>query len=212
MDCCQCKAIETHFDRNRIKKKVEQYHTQGMLKGTKILAKAIADEGIEGKTLLDVGGGVGAIEYELFKCGISQATNVEASAAYLEAAEKEASAQGFADKITFTYGNFVDLASQLPNEDIVTLDRVVCCYDDMQSLVQLSASKAKRIYGIVYPRDNWWVKLAFGFENLLNRLRGSAWRMFIHPTREVDRIIKETGMRQRYYKVTYKWQIVVYIR
>ena len=35
--------------------------------------------------------------------------------------------------------------------DILTLDRVICCYPDMQKLVGLSAKRARKLYGLIYP-------------------------------------------------------------
>ena len=62
----------------------------------------------------------------------------------------------------------------------------------------------------MYPRDNWWVKMAFGFENLFEKLKRSPWRVYVHPTREVDRLIREHGLRQRFHRALIDWQILVY--
>jgi hypothetical protein len=55
--------------------------------------------------------------------------------------------------MSFQYGDFVALAPALSAADVVTLDRVICCYDDMPALVGRSAALAERLYGVVYPRD-----------------------------------------------------------
>src|SRR5947199_213845 len=83
--------------------------------------------------------------------GASGATDVDASAAYLAAAREEAARQGHAERVAYHHGNFVDLAATLPPADIVTLDRVICCYHDMPALVERSSAKAARLYGLVYP-------------------------------------------------------------
>ena len=53
---------------------------------------ALKTEGVEDATLLDIGGGIGAIQHELLAAGAAHATSVDASAAYLEAAQRRASA------------------------------------------------------------------------------------------------------------------------
>jgi len=93
-------------------------------------------------------------------------TAIEASTAFAKAAQDEAQELGWSDKVEVRRGNFVDLAESVPEHDIVTLDRVICCYHDMQSLVRLSAARAVKFYGVVYPRDVLWNKIAFRFMNL----------------------------------------------
>ncbi len=210
MTCCQRQVIEDRFDRDFVAKKVQQYRQSGLKKETRLLVEALKSEGVEGLTLLDIGGGLGAIEHELIKAGVSQAMSVEASQAFIDAAKTEAARYGFADKMTFMHGDLVELASQVPGADIVTLDKVVCCYQDMESLVRASAEKAKKLYGLVYPRDDWWMKAAIGFENLIENLKGSDWRVYVHRTQDIDRLIREHGLKQRFRRALIDWQIVVY--
>ena len=212
MDCCQCDLIETQFDRETVAKKVERYHTQGLKKETEILVDALLAEGIEGCSVLDVGGGLGALEFELLKAGSSQATNVEASSAYIEAAKAESSRQGYSEKVSHVHGDFVTIAHEVPPADVVTLDKVICCYDDMESLVAKSVQKTNKLYGVIYPRDTWWVKAAIAVENLIRKLKGNDFRVIVHPTRAVDRLITENGMEKRFYRALIDWQIVVYVR
>lgn len=212
MDCCRCQLIEAQFDRKTVEGKVRQYHEKGLKKETRILVEALISEGIEGSSILDVGGGLGALEFELIKTGASQATNVEASSAYVDAASEEASRQGLSAQVQHIYGNFVDVARDVPAADIVTLDKVVCCFDDMEALVSSSVEKANRLYGLIYPRDTWWVRIGIGLENLLRRLRGNDFRVIVHPTREVDRLIKDHGLTVLFHRNLIDWQIVVYGR
>ena len=212
MDCCQCDLIEAQFDRETVAKKVERYRTRGLKKETEILVDALLADGVEGCSLLDVGGGLGALEFELLKAGASQVTNVEASSAYIEAAKEESSRQGFSERVSHVHGDFVAIARDVPPADVVTLDKVICCYDDMESLVAKSVRKANKLYGVIYPRDTWWVKAGIGIENLIRRLKGNSFRVIVHPTRAVDRLIKENGLEKRFYRALTDWQIVVYVR
>jgi hypothetical protein len=61
------------------------------------------------------------------------------------------------------HGDFIDLAEQVPEADAVTLDRVVCCYPDATTLVGASARKARRVYGLVYPRRRLGVRIFTAF-------------------------------------------------
>lgn len=209
---CQCEGIERCFDPRRVTNELARYRKRGMAKGTRLLDEALRAQGVEGLTLLDIGGGVGGVIHALLRAGVRQATDVDASAAYLAAARDEAQRQGLADRISFQHGDFVALAPTLPAADVVTLDRVICCYDDMPALVRLSAARAERLYGVVYPRDTWWVRLFIRIENVVMRAKRAPMRFFVHPTRAVDTMIRAQGLEQRCYKTAGPWQAVVYAR
>ena len=131
-------------------------------------------------------------------------------------ARSEAARDGLFDRITYVHGNFVTLAEDIAEADIVTLDRVICCYDDVQALVSLSAAKARWLYGVTYPVDSLWNKAAMALENLGYWLRRNPFRAFIHPTRLVDEIAGSFGLAQVYRGTAFAWpnmwQVVVYER
>lgn len=212
MNCCQCQGIEEEFGDKYVHWELSQYREKGANQTTRMLVDALKAAGVQGRTLLDIGAGLGAIEHELIAAGVSQATDVDASRAYIQVARTEANRRGIADRIHFEYGDFVDIAPQVPSADIVTLDRVVCCYHDMKNLVELSAARAGKLYGLVYPRDTWWARLGVNVLNLFYRLRRKPFRTFVHPTRAVDAIVRKHGFQQRYYGKTPIWQVVVYSR
>jgi magnesium-protoporphyrin O-methyltransferase len=115
--------------------------------------------------------------------------------------------------VGYTHGNFVELASEVEEADIVTLDRVICCFPDMTSLVALSAEKARNVYGLVFPKDTWWLKLAAAILNPVYQIfTRTSFESFVHPTDEVDSIIRSKGLQQRYYRTSGVWQIMVYAR
>lgn len=212
MNCCQCQGIEAEFDQKKAARKLETYRAHGADLTTRILIDALKAEGVEGMTLLDIGGGVGAIQHELLRSGVQSVTSVEASSAYIAAARAEHVRQGHADRVALRHGNFVDLAAGLPPFDIVTLDRVICCYHDMQALVGLSAARARKLYGVVYPRDTWWMKIGFPIENFFYRLQQSSFRTFLHPTAAVESLVRSLGLERRFYRHTLVWQVAIYAR
>jgi magnesium-protoporphyrin O-methyltransferase len=166
MSCCQCHGIQTLFSERVARHDLKRYRRKGPLQTTRILLDALRAEGVADASLLDIGGGVGAITHELLSAGAAKATVVDASPAYLQAAQAEAERQGHRDRITYRFGDFVALAPEMAPVDVVTLDRVICCSDDMQALVSASAEKAGRLYGVVYPRDTWWDRMGVSLVNL----------------------------------------------
>jgi hypothetical protein len=210
--CSQCIGIELEFDEKLATEELEKYQDEGPIENTRILIDALKTEGISGMTLLDIGGGIGAIQHELLKAGVRSCINVEVAQAYIDAAKEEARRQGHEDRITHLRGDFVDLGADMPQCDIVTLDRVICCYHDVKGLVEKSVARAGALYGLVYPLSSWRAKFAGARENLSHRLHRSPFRFFVHPPKVVEEILRAEGFEQRFYQESGMWQIVVYRR
>jgi magnesium-protoporphyrin O-methyltransferase len=210
MKCCQCQGIETLFNKKRVAKELKRYRKKGPDKTTRILLDALKEKGIEGMTLLEVGGGIGVVQHELLQAGATGAVNVDASRAYMESAKAEAERQGHAARIRHHHGDFVDLAPDILPADVVILNRVICCYHDMRSQVRLSSARAQKLYGLVYPRDTWFAKMAASIVNLVFRVRRNPFRVFIHSTDAVDAVVRRNGLARCFYRKTAIWQVVVY--
>ncbi|HKB48831.1 MAG TPA: hypothetical protein VKC57_14105, partial [Ktedonobacterales bacterium] len=144
--------------------------------------------------------------------GASSANDVDASTAYISAARDEASRRGYGDRVTYQHGNFVELAPTVAAADIVTLDRVICCYHDMRGLVGASAAKARRLYGLVYPRDSWLARVIGYGINLAFRVQRNPFRFFAHRTPDVERVLREAGLRRSFHRTSGVWQVAVYVR
>ena len=125
MTCPHCQGAEKIFDRDTAERELKAYRVHGPGTTTRLLIAALKAAGVADLTLLDIGGGVGAIQHELLKDGARSAIALDASTAYLHAAKKEAERQGHADRIDYQQGDFVALGPQLPKADIVTLEKVI---------------------------------------------------------------------------------------
>jgi magnesium-protoporphyrin O-methyltransferase len=212
MTSCQCQGIESCFNQGFVDRELARYRRRGLEGTTRILVEALVAAGVEGLTLLDVGGGVGAIQHALLQTGVSSATDVDASTAYTAAAREEAQRLGLADRMRFVHGNFVDLAPEIPPADIVTLDRVICCYADMRALVGLSAERARRLYGVVYPRGPWWMRTLVPLFDAVLRAFRNPFQFYVHDPRAVEDVVRAHGLERRFYRKTGLWQVIVYAR
>ncbi|HIB72651.1 MAG TPA: methyltransferase domain-containing protein [Candidatus Marinimicrobia bacterium] len=212
MGCCQCQGIENMFDKKAANRQLKRYLKKGPSKTTSMLLDAINKKGVQGLNFLDIGGGIGAIQYDLIKAGASNGTSIEASSAFFDVVKEEALQNGLAERVNFKYGDFTATASDVDSADIVTLDKVICCYDDMSELVGLSSKLARKIYAVIYPRDVWWTKLALLMVNFYPRIKGSSFRVFIHPTKKVEEIIFGNGLKRNYYATTLFWQVAIFTR
>ena len=212
MGCCQCQGIENMFDKKSAKRELKRYLKKGPSKTTSMLLDAIHEKGVQGLDFLDIGGGIGAIQYDLIKAGASSGTSIEASSAYIDAVNYETLQNDLVERVSYKHGDFTTMASDVDSADIVTLDKVICCYDDMSELVGLSSKLARKIYAVIYPRDVWWTKLGFLMVNFYSRIKGSSFRTFIHPTKKVEEIIFGNGLRRNYYATTLVWQVAIFTR
>jgi magnesium-protoporphyrin O-methyltransferase len=208
---CQCQGVRELFNEKYVSKDLENYRKKGPADTTRMLVDAIRKEGVAGLTLLDIGGGVGPIQHELLALGVKHATSVEASPSYHAAAQAEAFRRNVSDRIAFRQGNFSEVADEIPPADIVTLDKVICCYDSID-LVARSVERARKIYGLVYPRDTWGAKLGMGVLNFFYFLEKCPYRAFVHSTKAVDEIIRGSGFTLQSNQHTFTWQVAVYTR
>ncbi|MFN2571133.1 MAG: class I SAM-dependent methyltransferase [Gemmatimonadales bacterium] len=211
MTCCGASACETQFDRKRAARELKSYRAGGPANATtRALIQLLRRAGVQGSTLLDIGGGVGAIQYDLLEAGAREVTAVDASSAYQQAAREEAARRGVTARIQFRLGDFVALAAEIPTADIVTLDRVVCCYPDMEPLVRLSAERCRKVYGLSYPRYRWPVRVWVQIENFFRGLFGNPFRSFVHSPREMEGVLTALGFKLQSSVRTYGWEIATY--
>jgi SAM-dependent methyltransferase len=212
MDGCGCDRGFEIFDRRTAAQDVERYQRHGPDTTTRMLLDMIQERGIRGAGVLDIGAGIGVIDHELLRAGAGHAVLVDASGPSLEAARSEARRRGHLDRLDFVDGDFVARASAIDHADIVILDRVVCCYPDVDSLVRLSAFRARSLYGLVLPRDRLLIRVGLRLLNVWFRLRGLAYRAFAHSNDRVDALVAEAGLRSASEGRTFFWRVVLYER
>jgi predicted RNA methylase len=173
---CRCSSVraaaERQFSEKRATKDLAQYRTKGPGSTARLLLAGIATAGQLHGRLLDIGSGVGALTFELLERGLTEAVGVDLSSAYVAAASGEAARRGRTDAVRFVHGDFVMIASQILAADIVTLDRVVCCYPEYERLLDESARHADRCFALSYPRDVWYVQTWVGLQNVDDNFAG----------------------------------------
>lgn len=209
--CCG-PDYDAMFDDRTARRELARYRRGGPDASTRRLVDALKAAGVQDASLLDIGGGVGTIGIELLAAGADTLTNVDASGPYLAVARGELERRGLGDRAAFHHGDFVELADRVEEADIVTLDRVVCCYRDWPALVDRSVARARRLYGLVLPNERWWLRIAIGIGNLVLRLRGQSYRGYVHPERRIDERIRGAGFRTRSHHRGWVWQTVLYER
>jgi magnesium-protoporphyrin O-methyltransferase len=205
-------GIELEFNDQVAKRELENYRRKGPSKTTHLILEGLEKYDAEGLTLLDIGGGVGAIQQEMLEAGLRRVINVDASSAYQQAAKEEAARRDTLQRVNYYHGDFVELSPELEEADIVTLDRVICCYDNAEELLRQSLSKSRKVYALSYPKDRWWMRFFFWGYNLFMRVRDNPFRIFVHPVKKVESMILTSGFREVFRSDTFLWNVVGYTR
>jgi magnesium-protoporphyrin O-methyltransferase len=212
VDACGCDGFASIFDRRTAEHDLQRYRRSGPDRTTRMLLDLLRPAVGASTTILDIGSGIGIIDQELLRAGAAHAVLVDGSAAYLEVARDEARRADLLDRVDIVEGDFVHRAGEVADADIVTLDRVICCYPDADALVTGSAARARRLYGLVLPRDRWVTRAVLRLVNAWYRLRGRAYRAYAHPNAKIDELASAAGLRLQAETGTFVWRVAVYER
>jgi SAM-dependent methyltransferase len=182
--CCAPTEYRRFFSRKVAAKDARRYRKRG-LTGTAQRLTALAGD-VTGASVLDVGGGIGAIELELLGAGAARATSIEISGGYEDAAQALLAERGFTDRVERRVADFVADAATMDTHDVVILHRVVCCYPDVDALVGAAAARTGRLLLLTYPQERWYTRAGLRMVNLYLRLSRCGFRTYAHP---VERIL-----------------------
>jgi 2-polyprenyl-3-methyl-5-hydroxy-6-metoxy-1,4-benzoquinol methylase len=212
MPCNCCEITDQAFNEKDAKADMKAYRRRGPAEQTRLILNAVRSLGLKDMTLLDIGGGVGAIHHELLEDMAREATHVDASSAYLTEAKAEAARRGHAEQVNFIHADFTDVAADVPPADVVTLDRVVCCYPDFRGLLKAAAGRSQRALVLTYPRETWYLKFGFNIANIFQRIGRGQFRIFLHPVAEMDFLLNKQGFERVFMQRLMIWEAAMYKR
>jgi len=212
MPCNCCEITDSAFSEFEARSERKSYSRNGPAKQTQLILEAVRSLGLKNAALLDIGGGIGAIHHELLEDVANAATHVDASSSYLKEAKAEAARRGHGERVKFIHADFTEVADDLPKADIVTLDRVVCCYPDFRGLLKAAADHSQKVLALTYPRETWYMRLGFRVMNFVQRLRKDPFRVFLHPIADMDSLIKREGFERVSLRRLFVWEMALYRR
>jgi magnesium-protoporphyrin O-methyltransferase len=190
--CCPPPGVDRFFDEKTAGRDARRYRRKGLDRTARRIVAFLRERGIVGRTLLEVGGGVGALEIELLRSGAARAVNVELSPAYDHEAAGLAREAGVADRIARRHGDFAAGTFALP-ADVVLLHRVVCCYPEPEALVGAAADQARSVLVVSFPRESRLMRAGVRVVNLWMRRIG--FRVYVHPVDAILGPAERRGLR-----------------
>ena len=168
----------------------------------------VEERGVEGTTMLEVGGGFGAIEIELLKAGVTSAVNVELTPTYEEAAGELLRETGLADRVERRVLDFVETSADVEAADFVVLNRVICCYPDMPRLTAAAAKRVRRTLVLTFPNSRWWTRLGLTIVNFGFRVVRVQFRVFLHRPELIQAAAEQYGLKTTLNDQGLLWQVM----
>ena len=190
--CCPPPGLEEFFGERTARRDARRYRRKGLDANARRMVAFLRERGIEGRTVLEIGGGVGALEIELLRSGAAGAVNVELSPAYEREGAQLAREAGVEDRIDRRRGDFA-AGAYVPPADIVLMHRVVCCYPEADALVGAAAERTQGCLVLSFPRESRLTRAAFALANVWNRRIG--FRLYVHPARTILGAAESRGLR-----------------
>src|SRR5512139_4139558 len=192
--CCDPSGYERIFGNRYARSLARRYRRRGSDRPEQRIIDFCAGQGLEGATVLEIGGGVGELQLELLRRGAAEATNLELVDSYDEQAQALAASMGVADRV---HRRQVDIAVSpdlVEAADIVVLHRVVCCYPDYQRLLAAAADHARRLLVFSHPPRNAATIAILAVQNAWFRLTGRSFRTFAHPPEAMLEVLRASGL------------------
>ncbi len=193
-DCCSPKGYRWVFSERSARAEARRYRRKGLDGTSRRIVDFLKAQGVEGRTVLEVGGGIGAIQIELLKAGASRALSIELTPTYEDVAAGLLREAGLADRVERRVMDFAEAAAEVDGADIVVLNRVICCYPDMPKLTGAAAGHARRLLVMSYPRRTWWTRLGLGVSNGVLALMRREFHIFVHSPQEIAATARQHGL------------------
>ena len=206
-DCCTPKGYRRIFSEKNARAEATRYRRSGLDGTSKRIFDVIRARGVEGKTLLEVGGGIGAIEIELLKAGVARAVNVELTPTYEAAAGELLVEAGLSDRVERIVMDFAEAGNLVDAADVVVMNRVICCYPDMPKLAVAAAERARDVLVMSFPNDRWWTRLGLTLVNFGFGVIRMQFRVFLHPPNLILAAVERQGFSTRLNQRGLLWQV-----
>jgi magnesium-protoporphyrin O-methyltransferase len=205
--CCNPRGCDQFFGGRFARRVANRYRRKGLDKTARRMVEFLESRGLEGATVLEVGGGVGEIQLELLKRGATRALNLELSPGYEDQASRLAREAGLEDRIERRLHDIAEAPVEIEPADVVVLHRVVCCYPDYERLLGAAAQHARRLLVFSHPPRNVASRAIVGMENLLFRALRREFRTFAHSPEAMLAVLQRHGLQPAFAHHGFPWHV-----
>jgi magnesium-protoporphyrin O-methyltransferase len=206
-DCCTPKGYRQIFSERSARAQARSYRRNGLDATSRRIVELLKDRGVAGLTLLEIGGGIGAIQIELLKAGVTRAVSVELTPTYEESAAELLREAGFEHRVERTVMDFVNAGAEVEAADIVVVNRVLCCYPDVPRLAGAAADHARGLLVMSFPKERWWTRVIVWMANVGMAITRREFRIFVHPLAQILATGQQHGLQLSFNRLGVFWQI-----
>jgi precorrin-6B methylase 2 len=208
-DCCTPKGYRQIFSERSARAQARSYRRNGLEARSRPIVQLLNEHGVQGLTLLEVGGGIGAIQIELLKAGLARAVSVELTPTYEESAAELLREAGFEDRVERRVMDFVDAGLEVETADIVVMNRVICCYPDLARLAGAAADHTRGLLVMTFPKERWWTRAIAWMANVGIAMTRREFRIFVHPVAQILATGEQHGLKLSVNSPGVFWQLAV---
>lgn len=218
-DCCADRAVDPriarHFDARIRRLAAEAGGFPEMAEVSQALLSMLGSDAAElHPSLLELGSGSGALSVALLERGVARVDGVDLSAESVATARRRADAAGVGDQANFQVGD--GSSAKVAAHDWVVLDRVICCFPDVDRLLTNSIGAAEQRLAFSVPHVRGWRgfinRIIVTSENATNRFRGRPCPGYLHPVRTIERRLRDAGFERLREKTVGLWYAAVWER
>jgi magnesium-protoporphyrin O-methyltransferase len=206
-NCCDPRGCDTFFGSRFARRMAKRYRKRGLDSTARQIVGFLDARGLDGATIIEVGGGVGEIQLELLKRGAARTLNLELSPAYDVEAARLLDEAGVRDRAERRLHDIAADPHGVAPADVVILHRVVCCYPDYERLLGAAADHAGRLLVFSHPPRNLVSRLIIAGQNLGLRLKRSEFRTFAHPPAAMRAVVEARGLHGTFHHTGLVWQV-----
>jgi len=189
-DCCSPKGYRSIFSEKRAHAEARRYRRRGLDRTSQRIAELLKQQGIIGRTLLEVGGGIGAIQIELLRAGMTRAVNIELT-----------------PTVERRVMDFADATSEVEAADVVIMNRVICCYPDMPKLAGAAAEHTREVLVVSFPKERWWTRAVISLADLALRIARQQFQVFLHPPDKIVATAERHGLKTVSTQTSFFWEV-----
>lgn len=206
--CCDPHGYEEVFGPRFARRQAQRYRRHGLDAAAQRMVDFLTARGIEGATILEIGGGVGEIQLELLRRGAAHATNLELVDTYDVPARELAAEAGVTGRMSRRLLDIAAASDEIGPADVVVLHRVVCCYPDYRRLLGAAADHSRRLLVFSHPPRNTVSRAVVAAQNAVCRLTGRSYRAFTHPPAAMVQVLSRHELQVNYRRRASVWQVV----
>jgi 16S rRNA G966 N2-methylase RsmD len=205
--CCNPRGCDEFFNPRFARRMAKRYRKRGLDRPARRMVEFLENRGLDGATVLEVGGGIGEIQLELLKRGARRSVNLELSPAYDEEAARLAREAGVEGRVERRLLDIAVDPAEVEPVDIVVLHRVVCCYPDYERLLAAAGDHAGRLLVFSHPPRNLISRSIVAVQNLGFRLLRREFRTFAHPPPAMLAVLEQHGLRPTFAHRGLPWHV-----